>query len=129
MHDRVDDVAHLEDGTAFSPQFVENKLKFSPYVREAVVFGGDGRPFVTALVSIDFQNVGNWAERRQVRFTTFVDLSQQQAVVELLTVGIRRVNEQLPEAMRVKRFLLTRSSTRMTPSSRVPAKCVDERWR
>ena len=132
--DRVDDVAHLEDGTAFSPQFVENKLKFSPYVREAVVFGGDGRPFVTALVSIDFQNVGNWAERRQVRFTTFVDLSQQEAVVELLTVEIRRVNEQLPEAMRVKRFLLLHKEldaddAELTRTRKVRRRTVAERYR
>ena len=64
--DRAKDVGKLADGTPFAPQFVENKLKFSPFIAEAVAFG-DGRPFVAAIVAIDLTTVGNWAERQQPR--------------------------------------------------------------
>jgi len=63
--DRAKDVGSLADGTPFAPQFVENKLKFSPFIREAVAFG-DQRPFVTAMIAIDMNTVGNWAERRSI---------------------------------------------------------------
>jgi len=103
--DRLSDVMLLADGTTFSPQFIENKLKFSPYVREAVVFGGD-RPRVTALVAIDFENAGQWAEKRQITYTTFTDLSQKPELYELVREHLERVNEDLPAAARITRFLL-----------------------
>ena len=74
--DRAKDVGKLDDGTAFAPQFIENKLKFSPFIREAVAFG-DGRPFVAAMIAIDMQTVGNWAEQRGLAYTSFMDLSAQ----------------------------------------------------
>jgi long-chain acyl-CoA synthetase len=77
--DRAKDVMTLQDGTKFSPQFIENKLKFSQYVREAVVFGGDW-PFVTAFINIDFGNVGKWAENHQLAYTTYTDLAQKPQV-------------------------------------------------
>ena len=64
--DRAKDVGKLADGTPFAPQFIENKLKFSPYIREAVAFG-DQRPFVAAMVAIDMSTVGKWAEQRSLR--------------------------------------------------------------
>ena len=66
--DRAKDVGALDDGTPFAPQFIENKLKFSPYIREAVAFGHE-RPFVTAMIAIDLNTVGNWAERRGFAYT------------------------------------------------------------
>ncbi len=65
--DRAKDVGKLADGTALAPQFLENKLKFSPYIGEAVVFGGDSRPFVAAIIAIDVTTVGNWAGAAQPR--------------------------------------------------------------
>jgi long-chain acyl-CoA synthetase len=89
--DRLDDVMKLADGTTFSPQFIENKLKFSPYVSEAVVFGGDW-PSVTAIIAIDFENTGQWSERRQIAYTTFTDLSQKSDVYELIRAHVEAVN-------------------------------------
>jgi long-chain acyl-CoA synthetase len=103
--DRAKDVGALADGTAFAPQFIENKLKFSPYIREAVAFGHD-RPFVTAMIAIDPNTVGSWAERRGVAYTSYTDLSQKAEVRGLVAEEIRRGNETLPEAQKVRRFLL-----------------------
>lgn len=103
--DRAKDVMTLHDGTKFSPQFIENKLKFSPYIREAVVFGGDW-PFVTAFINIDFANVGKWAENHQIPYTTYTDLSQKPEVYELIKAHVIRANADLPPAARIRRFLL-----------------------
>ncbi len=103
--DRAKDVGALTDGTPFAPQFIENKLKFSPYVREAVAFGND-KPFVAAMIAIDPETVGNWAERRGIAYTSYMDLSQKAQVRELIRDEIRRGNETLPEGTRIRRFLL-----------------------
>src|SRR5439155_1395749 len=78
--DRAKDVGALADGTPFAPQFVENKLKFSPFIREAVAFG-DQKPFVTAMIAIDMSTVGNWAERRSLAYTSYMDLLLSNDVV------------------------------------------------
>ncbi|EFO81418.1 AMP-dependent synthetase and ligase [Oscillochloris trichoides DG-6] len=103
--DRAKDVMTLHDGTKFSPQFIENKLKFSPFVKEAVVFGGDW-PFVTTMINIDFGNVGKWAESRQISYTTYTDLSQKPEVYALIRKDVERANADMPDAARIKRFLL-----------------------
>jgi long-chain acyl-CoA synthetase len=103
--DRARDVGKLADGTAFAPQFLENKLKFSPYIGEAVVFG-DARPFVAAIIAIDATTVGNWAERRNVAYTSFQDLCARREVRELIRDEIVRCNASLPEPIRVRRFLV-----------------------
>ena len=103
--DRAKDVGALADGTAFAPQFIENKLKFSPYIREAVAFGHE-RPFVTAMIAIDPNTVGSWAERRGVAYTSYTDLSQKPEIRDLVREEIRRGNETLPEAQKIRRFLL-----------------------
>jgi long-chain acyl-CoA synthetase len=103
--DRAKDVGTLTDGTPFAPQFIENKLKFSPYVREAVAFGND-KPFVATMIAIDPGTVGNWAERRGIAYTSYMDLSQKPEVREMIREEIRRGNETLPEATRIRRFLL-----------------------
>ena len=77
--DRVSDVMHNKNGEMFSPMFLENRLKFSPYIKEAVIFG-DKMDYVTALINIDPIVVGKWAEDRGVSFTTFMDLSAQPEV-------------------------------------------------
>ena len=103
--DRLVDVMLLVDGTTFSPQFIENKLKFSPYVSEAVVFGGN-RPMVTAIIAIDFDNAGQWSEKRQIAYTTFTDLSQKREIYALIREHVERVNLDVPPAARIRRFLL-----------------------
>ena len=104
--DRLADVMKLADGTNFSPQFVENKLKFSPYIREAVVFGGGGAPFVTTMIAIDMENAGQWAERQRIPYTTFTDLARRAEVYRLVREHVGTVNQDLPSAARVRRFLL-----------------------
>ncbi len=74
--DRAKDVGAMVDGTPFAPQFIENKLKFSPYIREAVAFGNE-KPFVAAMIAIDLNTVGNWAERRGIPYTSYMDLTQK----------------------------------------------------
>ncbi len=103
--DRAKDVGKLVDGTPYAPQFVELKLKFSPYINEAVSFG-DGHPFISAMIAIDFENVGKWAEERALAYTNYMDLSQKSEVVDLITEEIRKINQGIPEVSRVKRFLL-----------------------
>jgi long-chain acyl-CoA synthetase len=103
--DRLKDVTRLADGTTLAPQFLENKLKFSPYVKEAVVVG-QGRPFVAALVNIDMDTVGKWAERRQIAYTTYADLAQKREVYDLILREVRRANRDLPPATRIRKYLL-----------------------
>ena len=103
--DRMKDVMATADGVKFAPQYIENKLKFSPYIKEAVVFG-DGRPYITAFVNIDMENVGKWAEKHGLAYTTYVDLSQKREVYDLVLEHVRRVNRELPKATNVKRFVI-----------------------
>src|SRR6266849_8635931 len=103
MIDRLTDVIRLADGARFSPALIENKLKFSPYVREAVAVGED-RPHVVALIQIDMGNVGNWAEANRLPFTTFKDLSGKPEVSALIAEVVARVNQELPTAARIRGF-------------------------
>jgi long-chain acyl-CoA synthetase len=108
--DRARDVGRLADGTLFAPKYLENKLKFSPYVREAVCIGQD-RPYVAALVNINALAVGSWAERRGLAYTSYTDLAQKPEVYELIRQEVNRVNRSLLEEPRlrnaqIRRFLL-----------------------
>ena len=103
--DRAKDVGKLADGAPFAPQFIENKLKFSPFIGEAVAFG-DGRPFVAAMIAIDLDTLGNWAERHNLGYTSFQDLSAKLEVRGLIGAEIRKCNASLPSGSRIGRFLL-----------------------
>ena len=115
MIDRVTDVLRMAELT-FSPALIENKLKFSPFVREAVVVGEE-RPYVVALIQIDMGNVGSWAEAHRLPFTTFKDLSGKPEVAALIAEAVARVNQGVPRprASASSRFS-TRSSTPTTGS-------------
>ena len=99
--DRAKDVSRLSDGTLFAPKYLENKLKFSPYVKEAICIGQD-RPCVTALVNIDLAAVGSWAERRNLTYTSYTDLSQKAEVYDLIQREVVRVNQSLAEDARLR---------------------------
>lgn len=103
--DRLKDVMRLASGEIFSPNFIENKLKFSPYIKEAVAVG-NGRDYVVAMINIDMRSVGNWAENRGIAYTTYQDLSQKDEVLALIQGEIARVNGDLPEAARIRRFVI-----------------------
>ena len=103
--DRAKDVGKLGDGTLFAPQFIENKLKFSSVIAEAVAFG-DARPFVAAMIAIDLGTLGNWAERHNLAYTSFQDLSAKPEVRGLIGEEIRKCNASLPSGSRIGRYLL-----------------------
>jgi long-chain acyl-CoA synthetase len=89
--DRVSDVMHTRAGDMFSPMYLENKLKFSPYIKEAIIFGNQ-QDFVAALVNVDPIIVGKWCEDRGISFTTFMDLSQKKEVAELILKEVEAIN-------------------------------------
>ena len=92
--DRAADVGKLTDGTLFAPKYIENKLKFFPHIKEAVAFG-HGRDIATAFINIDFEAVGNWAERRGIIYTGYVDLASKREVLDLVTDCVNKVNADL----------------------------------
>ena len=92
--DRAKDVGRLADGAMFAPKYIENKLKFFPHIKEAVAVG-DGRAMVCALVNIDFEAVGNWAERRNLPYAGYTDLAQKPEVYALVRDCIEKVNADL----------------------------------
>ena len=108
--DRAKDVSHLNDGTMFAPQFLENKLKFSPYIKEAVTLGKDC-DYVAAIVNIDLEAMENWAERHGVAYTGYQDLSQKDEVYDLIHSEVDRINRSLADdsalaGARIRRFLI-----------------------
>ncbi|MCG8996257.1 AMP-binding protein [Laribacter hongkongensis] len=135
--DRAKDVGRLNDGTLFAPKYLENKLKFFPFIKEAVTFG-DGCDFVTAFVSIDLEAVGNWAERRGLAYTGYTDLAAQPAVYELIRDCIEQVNRDLAADPRlagsqIHRFLLLHKELdaddgELTRTRKVRRRFVAERY-
>ncbi|MEJ2718204.1 MAG: AMP-binding protein, partial [Deltaproteobacteria bacterium] len=100
--DRMEDLKMLSTGEKFSPQYTEVRLRFSPYIKDAIVVGGETRHYVTSLINIDLENVGRFAEANHLSYTTFTDLSQKPQVIELVDEEIRKVNRTLPEHARIK---------------------------
>ncbi|MFT0849403.1 AMP-binding protein [Achromobacter sp. F4_2707] len=108
--DRAKDVGKLADGSLFAPKYIENKLKFFPFIKEAVAFG-DGRDEVCAFINIDLEAVGNWAERRGLPYAGYTDLAGKQEVLELIRDCVEQVNADLAQdpklcASQVARFLV-----------------------
>jgi long-chain acyl-CoA synthetase len=130
--DRLKDVMRLADGTRFSPQFIENRLKFSPYVKEAVVIGQD-RPYLCALLCIDMGIVGKWAEKQKLGYTTYADLSSRSQVYDLVEKEVEGVNGTLPAAARVRKFVLLykeldADDDELTRTRKVKRNVVEERY-
>ena len=103
--DRVKDMQTMENNEKFSPTYIEGRLKFSPFIKDAMVIGNN-RAYVTTMLNMDFENTGRWAERNHIAYTSHPDLSQKPEVRKLLAGVIRRVNTALPEATRVKKFVV-----------------------
>jgi long-chain acyl-CoA synthetase len=104
--DRIGDVMHTKAGEMFSPMFLENKLKFSPYIKEAVVYG-DQKEFIAALINIDPIIVGKWAEDRGISFTTYMDLSLKPEVAELIRGEVTEFNRSVEKPhFRILRFAI-----------------------
>jgi long-chain acyl-CoA synthetase len=108
--DRAKDVGRLANGAMFAPKYIENKLKFFPYIKEAVAFG-DGREQVCAFVNIDFEAVGNWAEKRNLPYAGYTDLAAKPEVYALVQECVQKVNADLAQDERladsqIHRFLI-----------------------
>ncbi len=102
--ERVSDLKRLSQGERFPPQFVETRLRFSPYIKDIMTVGDETRDFVGALINIDMTVLSRWAEDKRIGFSTFSDLSQRPEIAELLRQEIERVNRFLPAHARVRRF-------------------------
>ncbi len=103
--DRVKDLKRLSTGHHFPPQFIETRFRFSPFIKDGMVLGDEQKPFVAALINIDSETVGRWAERKGIPYTTFPDLSQKPEVCDLIRGELERVNQNLDRPSRVKRFV------------------------
>lgn len=102
--DRMDDLKPLRSGKKFSPQYTEIRLRFSPYVKDVLVVGGKDREYVVCLINIDIENMGKFAEKKHIEYTTFFDISQKPEVIELIRKEIIKINRTLPDYARIKKF-------------------------
>ena len=133
FQDRVKNMIKLANGEVFSPQFIEGRLKFSPYIQDVMAIGDETHDFVAALIVIAFDNVGNWAEKQSIGYTTFVDLSQKPQVYELVNQAVKEVNENLPEGARIQRFVLLHKEfdadeAEMTRSRKLRRNVLEEKY-
>jgi len=103
--DRMEDLKELKGGRKFSPQYAEIRLRFCPYIKDGLVIGAEDKDYVTAIINIDLENVGRWAEGKRIPYTTFTDLSQKPEVIELIKKDIQRINQSLPEWARIRKFV------------------------
>ena len=131
--DRAEDLEKLPSGGKFSPQYIESRLRFSPYIKDSVVIGGEEKPFIGALIVIDLPNVGKWAEQKNIAFTTFTDLSQKPQVYDLIHEEIARVNRSLPKEMRMKKFVnfykeLDPDEAELTRTRKIRRSFLEERY-
>jgi len=129
---RLKEVGALADGTRFAPQFLENRLKYSPYIREAVVLG-HGRPFVATLIELDPENVQSWARKRNIPFSTYQSLAARAEVYALIAKELALASKALPEALRPRRFAvlpkeLHPDDEEITRTRKVKRKTVEERY-
>ncbi|MBA6347555.1 MULTISPECIES: long-chain fatty acid--CoA ligase [unclassified Colwellia] len=103
--DRIKDLAKTSNGDQYSPQYIENKLKFSSFIGEAVILGKD-KPYLSAMICIRFSIVSKWAEQQGLSFTNYTSLSALPEVYQKLTEEVSKVNETLPDAQKINKFLL-----------------------
>ncbi|WP_218752477.1 long-chain fatty acid--CoA ligase [Vibrio parahaemolyticus] len=103
--DRLKDMSETSHGDRYSPQFIENKLKFSPFIAEAVVVG-KGRPWLSAIICIRYAIVAKWAEQKGIAFTNYTNLSSQPEVYKAIREEVLKVNESLPDVQKISKFIL-----------------------
>jgi len=136
--DRARDVGRLAGGALFAPKFIENKLKFFSYIKEAVVFG-DGRDFVTAFINIDLEAVGSWAERRGLAYGSYQELAANDLVYDLVQGCIEQANRDLAAepnlaASQIRRFLILHKALEaddgeLTRTNKVRRGFIGERYK
>ena len=101
---RLSEVVHTAKGERYIPNYIENRLKFSPYIKDVAVLGS-GREDLAAIVCIDKEPVGHWCEVRGISYMSYADLSQVPQVIELVRAAVRRVNATLPDGLKLRRFV------------------------
>lgn len=131
--DRIKDLLMLSDGSVFSPQYIENKLKFSPYIKDAVVIGQD-KPFLVVLISLDMGTMEKWCEENHVGFTTYSDLSQKEEIYELIGKEITDLIVDLSDVAKVRRFSvlykeLDSDDEELTRTKKVRRNIVSDRYK
>ena len=133
VFDRTKDVMTLKDGTRFAPQYLETRLKFSPYIKDVWAIG-DSRPYVTGVICIDYGVVGKWADDRNIAYTSYQELSQIPEVHELIQREITKMNRDLPLVARIKRFVnlykeFDADDDELTRTRKLRRAFVEERYR
>jgi long-chain acyl-CoA synthetase len=132
--DRMSDLRELSSGRKFSPQYAEIRLRFSPYIKDALTVGGGDKDYVTSIVNMDLDNVGRWAEARRISYTTFTDLSQKPEVIGLIRKDIERINKSLPEWARIRKFAnlhreFDADEAELTRTRKIKRAFVEERYK
>ena len=133
FYDRFKDLIHLKTGKAFSPQYIEARLKFSSWIGNCIVIGGEDKDFVSVIIIIDYNIVGQWAEDRHIGYTTFVDLSQKPQVYKLIREAIEDINKNLDDEVQIKKFVnlhreFDADDAEITRSGKIRRKFLEERY-
>jgi long-chain acyl-CoA synthetase len=131
--DRTQDIMVLNDGRKFSPMFAESRLKFSPYIKDAWILGHQ-RPYATAVICIDYNVTGRWAESKGIAYTSYTELSQEPRVLDLVRRAVEQVNKGLPASARVRRFVnlfkeLDADDSELTRTKKLRRGFLEERYR
>lgn len=133
IYDRIENIIQTQKGDKVYPSLVENKLKVSPYIQEAIVFG-QNRPYLTAILNIDMTNVGRWADSNGIAYTTYEDLSQRKQVIELIEEEVNRLVQKLPIEARINKFVIltkpfTADEGELTRTLKVRRKFIAEKYK
>lgn len=131
--DRKKDLIVTAGGKNIAPQYIENLLKFSPYINDAVVIG-DRRKFLSAIIVIDEENVVKWAQDHKVQYTTFASLTRAEEVNKLIADEVAKVNKQLARVENIRKFRLLDKKLytedgEVTPTMKVKRKAINEQYR
>ena len=105
MIDRITDLSFTSEKLRYSPQYLENKLKFSPFIAEAAVIGSN-KPYLSAIICIRYSVLSKWAEQKRIAFTTYSDLASKQEIEKILIDEVSKVNLSVPKKQKIKKFVL-----------------------
>ena len=130
--DRKKDLIITAGGKNIAPQYIENKLKFSPFINDAVVIG-DRRKFLSAIIVLDEENINKWAQDHKIQYSTYADLAEHEDIVKLIDKEVRGVNNTLAKVQNVRKFRildkrLYQEDGEMTPTMKVKRQFINETY-
>ncbi|MFH1351481.1 MAG: AMP-binding protein, partial [Pseudomonadota bacterium] len=133
IKDRKKDIIITSGGKNITPSEIENKLKFSPYIKEAIIIG-DRRKYLTALIQIELDNVSNWAQSNRILFTTYKSLAQNERVYQLIRGEVEKVNKVLASVETIKKFTildkeLDQDDEELTATMKVRRSVIEKKFR